>query len=119
MHGPFAIYWDEEDPQQVAREAEALVRRADQQIGDLQRRLDRLTLVAQALWELLRDSGACTEAALLARIEAIDLRDGRPDGRISRAVIVCPACGRNSNSRRRHCIYCERELPGSNVFDAR
>ena len=47
----------------------------------------------------------------------IDLRDGSADGRITRSVVKCPACGHASNSRRRHCIYCGTEISAPHAFE--
>jgi hypothetical protein len=104
--------------QQAERASHKADRFADD-IRSLERRLDRLTIVNQALWELLRDSGHLTEEGLLAKVAEIDLRDGSKDGKITRMVKVCPRCGRNSNSKRLECLYCGDSLPDPNLFDAR
>jgi len=88
-------------------------------IQDLERRLDRLTLASQAMWELLRSMGHITDSHLMAKMEEVDLRDGRQDGKITPVVKVCPKCHRNSHSRRLHCVYCETALPSPNLFEAR
>ncbi|MEN8148620.1 MAG: hypothetical protein ABFS86_02285 [Planctomycetota bacterium] len=76
------------------------------ELDGLQDRVDRISLACQAMWELLRDRGALDEEELLARIEEIDLRDGRVDGRMGPTPQECPGCGRRSNSRRKTCMYC-------------
>ena len=43
--------------------------------------LDRLTLVCQAMWELLRERTGLTESQLLAKVTEVDLRDGKLDGK--------------------------------------
>jgi hypothetical protein len=72
-----------------------------------------LTLMNQALWELLRDHAALQEEDLIARIESIDLRDGVLDGRIGVAVAACPACGRPNRSQRPCCLYCGVSISAS------
>ena len=107
-----------EAQQQAARAANKADRFADD-IKSLERRLDRMTLATQALWEMLRDAGHLAEDALLAKMQEIDLRDGSADGKITRTITVCPQCGRNSNSKRLECLYCGSPLPSPNLFDAR
>ncbi|MFM8364947.1 MAG: hypothetical protein ACKOAS_07330 [Verrucomicrobiota bacterium] len=104
--------------QQADRAANKADRFADD-IKTLERRLDRLTLASQALWEMLREAGHHSEEALAAKMQEIDLRDGAADGKISRVVKTCQACGRNSNSKRLECLYCSAPLPDPNLFDAR
>jgi len=107
---------------QAKQQADKAANKADRfadDIKSLERRLDRLTLATQALWEMLRDAGHHSEKELVAKMQEIDLRDGAADGKISRAVKVCAGCGRNSNSKRIECLYCGESLGNPNVFDAR
>ncbi|MBU6181282.1 MAG: hypothetical protein KGR46_00525 [Verrucomicrobia bacterium] len=107
---------------QAKQQAEKAANKADRfadDIRSLERRLDRLTLATQALWEMLRDAGHHSEEELVAKMQEIDLRDGAADGKISRTVKVCAACGRNSNSKRIECLYCGESLGNPNLFDAR
>lgn len=107
---------------EAKQQAEKAANKADRfsdEIKSLERRLDRLTLATQALWEMLRDAGHHSEEELVAKMQEIDLRDGSADGKISRTVKVCAVCGRNSNSKRLECLYCGAPLGNPNVFDAR
>lgn len=85
-------------------------------VDDQQRRLDSLTLAAQAMWELLRAAAKFTDADLLEKMQEVDLRDGEADGKITSGVVNCPSCGRRSRSNRRHCVYCGAGLPTHAVF---
>lgn len=107
---------------EARQQAERAKNKADRfadDIKSLERRLDRLALASQALWEMLRDAGHHSDEALAAKMQEIDLRDGSSDGKISRVVKTCTACGRNSNSKRLECLYCGTPLPDPNIFDAR
>jgi hypothetical protein len=99
----------------AANKAEA----AADRIADLERRLDRVTLVSQALWELLQADGSFTQDQLMSKMEQVDLRDGRKDGKISMTAKTCPTCHRKSNSRRLNCLYCDAPLPAPNIYEAR
>ena len=72
-----------------------------------------------ALWELLRDDGVFDEERLLEKIQEVDLRDGRADGRLGPTPVSCPHCGRKSKSGRAQCMYCGTPLPGGpeHVFE--
>ena len=80
------------------------------QIRDLEHEVQRLMLMNQALWELLRERLQLSEADLLRKSEEIDLRDGVKDGAITITPLKCPRCGRVSSSRYWKCLYCGQEF---------
>ena len=83
-----------------------IARDAQRQAEFHEDRLNRLTLICQALWELLRDRGELTEEDLITKISEIDLRDGRADGKISKQIKHCPKCDRVMSPRHQKCMYC-------------
>jgi len=79
----------------------------DSQIRDLEFRLGKLEIVAEALWELLREKTDLSEVDLLERVAEIDLRDGRYDGKRKKSPSVeCPKCGRMNSKQHGSCLYC-------------
>ena len=98
------------DAQTEAAGARSRATQVSHEIDDLRMKVDRLSLACQAMWELLRDDGAFEEERLLGKIQEVDLRDGRADGKIGASPIACPDCGRMANSRRRACMYCGASL---------
>jgi hypothetical protein len=98
------------DAKQHASQAQDEVRR-------LGARVERLALGCQALWELIRDRAHLKDDELVALINEIDLRDGAADGKIQTKVVKCPACGRNSNSRRGSCLFCGAPMAKDHVFE--
>jgi len=79
------------------------VERAASETAD---RVETLVLLNMAMWSILEEKLGVTEAELAARVERIDLEDGRLDGRHSAPPARCAACGRTVAARHRHCIYC-------------
>lgn len=79
-------------------------------VKELERHIGRLSLLNQALWELLRERLNLTDAELQAKVNEIDLRDGVQDGAITSGPLQCPKCGRISNSRYAKCLYCGLEF---------
>ena len=75
-------------------------------IRDLQFDVARLTLLNQALWELIRGRLDLTDQDLEAMAQEVDLRDGVKDGQITNTPMACPNCGRVSGSKQYRCMYC-------------
>lgn len=84
---------------EMANEARTAVR-------ELQDEVDRLSLLNQALWELLRARLGLTDADLERMAYDVDMRDGKADGKITAHAVRCPTCGRVSNSKHAKCLYC-------------
>jgi len=69
--------------------------------------LDRLLMISEALWAILKEQHGYTDDDLIHRISEIDLRDGKLDGKVERqGPTQCPECGRNNKASRAVCLYC-------------
>lgn len=80
----------------------------------LEAKIDGLALICEALWELVRENTNLTNEDIHRKIEEIDLRDGRRDGRISGSVTECRKCHRQAHTRQVTCMYCGEPLSPSN-----
>lgn len=80
-------------------------------IAQLEDKVDYLSVVCAALAELLSEVGF-SESMLMQKIEEIDLRDGRKDGRYN-PTKSCGSCGRTLAARHLTCIYCGQPYDGS------
>ncbi|MBI1318657.1 MAG: hypothetical protein GC168_06880 [Candidatus Hydrogenedens sp.] len=76
------------------------------EIRELTEQVERLSLLNQALWELLSEKTGLTDADLERRARDIDLRDGKADGKMTRTAVRCPSCSRVNSSRHGQCMYC-------------
>lgn len=90
---------------------------SSESLGQLHRRIDRLSLACQAMWELLRDKTGVTEAELTDKILEVDLRDGSTDGRMTSAAVDCPHCHAKTSPRRPTCLMCGVEIPRRQQFE--
>jgi hypothetical protein len=117
------ILWDLYQQHQISTVEES-ANHANRKATDLQHRvreleesLDKLVLINTAMWELLKNRIGLTEAELLKQVEAVDLRDGVADGKITRTVAAnCPQCGRTFSARHRKCLYCGAKDQKSGAF---
>lgn len=90
---------------------------AEARVAELESRLDRALLACEAMWTIMRDKLGVTEEELAARVNDIDLSDGRLDGKVRRSATVCPNCNRNVARRFARCIYCGTPMgPGQDAF---
>ena len=93
-----------------AAHAESAAGRSLSAVHVLEARLDRLALIAEALWTLLRERVGLTDGELMDRIREVDLSDGVLDGKVRRGTSECPACQRVLSRRHDRCIYCGAEV---------
>ncbi len=103
--------------QRAAHLAESKADRFAYDIADVQKKLERLSLSCQAMWELLRDHSELDEQDIENKILEIDNRDGRVDGKISTQQKKCPSCNRPTTSRRNMCVICGAELKKKHKFE--
>jgi hypothetical protein len=86
-------------------------------IRELHESLDRLTVLCEAMWVLLRDKAGVTEQDLMDMFEVIDLSDGVADGRVRRPPVTCAACRRRNAPRHARCVFCGESLAHGSAFE--
>ena len=97
-----------------AADAQSDAREALSAAEILRHDVDKLLMITEALWTLLKKQHGYTDENLAALVKEIDMRDGRMDGRASApAPSPCPQCGKINSARRAICIYCGKQLPVS------
>jgi hypothetical protein len=75
---------------------------------DLEERMDRLTLVLEALWNLLRENGY-TDEQLAEHIRQLDTSDATLDGRRVSQPTVCRSCDSKVPAGLARCQFCGTE----------
>ncbi len=69
--------------------------------------VERLLMITEALWAILKEKFGYTDAELVNRVIEIDQRDGNIDGRVAASPPpLCPRCNRTLERKRPFCIYC-------------
>jgi hypothetical protein len=82
-------------------------RSQDGAITELQGELERLLLITEALWRILKEQHGLDEKELVRQITMIDLEDGRLDGRKpAKPPQPCPKCQRPLGKHRARCLFC-------------
>ena len=73
--------------------------------------IERLLMITEALWGILKDKHGYTDEELTNRVTEIDRRDGRVDGRVAQAPPgTCPRCNRTLERKRPFCLYCGQAI---------
>jgi hypothetical protein len=79
----------------------------------LQSDVERLLIVTEALWTILKEKQGLDEQELVRQMVIIDMRDGKLDGRVAAtAPRKCGKCQRTLYKHRLKCLYCgEPQVP--------
>jgi len=84
---------------------------------DLGERIDRLLLVVDALWSMLKERGY-TDEDLADRIRSIDAADGSEDGARRPRPRRCTKCQSMVEPGRHNCAFCGAEMEPGSALDA-
>ena len=104
-----------------AQHARDVARESAMSSDKTRKNTERLYLVVQAMWELLKDKAGLTDADLDAKVQEIDMRDGRLDGQDSTQTdpLTCRQCGRTILSGQAQCSWCGTQAEGGPFTHAR
>lgn len=100
--------------QASANQANSKARDAKSDVQFLQWKVERLTMVTEALWEIIRKSHKLEDDDLQKLVAQIDLKDGKLDGKVAKSPpIKCSQCNKSVPRGKRVCLYCgtENEIP--------
>lgn len=109
----FDFMWGYVMGQKSAAQASAFARSAGTadamrhtiKLNDVDERIDRLLLLIEAMWSLLRDQGY-TDEQLAARLAELDLLDGSADSRRTPKTTDCRECGSKVAAGLSACQFC-------------
>ena len=91
-------------------------RNLEEEIRLLEKQVGRLALAAVAMGEILRDHLGISDEVIEAKMNEIDLRDGKLDGTFRLSAKTCTECGRVSGPMSATCLYCGTPLPKESVL---
>jgi hypothetical protein len=95
---------------QEASRASRQASTANDEIKFVKADVEKLLMITEALWTLLKDQHGYSDEDLVKQVEEIDLRDGRLDGKVASAPRKCPSCNRAISRKRSACLYCGQEV---------
>ncbi len=83
---------------------------------DIEDRMERMLLVIEAMWSLMRENGL-TDDDLAARIRELDESDGTADGKRTPQPVRCTACDSMVSPRRTSCAFCGEPVASGGPLD--
>ena len=96
----------------TATQAESAAREAKTELELSKHDIDRLLLITEALWTLVKQQNGYTDDVLVKLVQDIDHRHSTATGvPVKDAPIACAACGRPNMAARNFCMYCGSPLP--------
>ncbi len=98
-------------PQLNLSTAEGVARRAEADVELLKQDVERLLMITEVLWTILKEKHGYDDNELIRRVTEIDLRDGRLDGRVAaEPPPECPYCHHVMTKHRPVCMYCGKPV---------
>jgi hypothetical protein len=77
------------------------------EIEALKADVERLLIISEALWRILKEKHGLDEQEIVRQITLIDMEDGKLDGRKAKSEPQpCPKCGRITGKQRLKCMFC-------------
>ncbi|MDB5334592.1 MAG: hypothetical protein JWN70_211 [Planctomycetaceae bacterium] len=89
---------------------------AKDDISRLRSQVDRLQMICEGMWTIMKSRLGVSEGELATLIEQIDLRDGKLDGKAAKQPQMCTECGRVVSVRTTVCLYCGAQNQKTAVF---
>jgi hypothetical protein len=74
-------------------------------------KINRVALVINSIWELVKSRMDLSDYDLQQKIIEIDLLDGKLDNKISSKVMTCSICGAGISRKFKKCQICGKEYP--------
>jgi hypothetical protein len=112
MFYPSTIYAYTNFAASAAASAESAAREAQTNVEIFQHDIDRLLLVTEALWTLMKQQNGYTDDVLVGLIQQIEKEKAAANANATKdPPAPCPFCGRLNTATRSFCMYCGKALP--------
>ena len=96
----------------AAKRANHTANRVEEQLDCVQADIERLLLITEGLWNILKAEHGYDDQELLRRVLEVDFKDGTIDGKVAaQRPGDCPGCARPLSRGRRYCLYCGKPTP--------
>ncbi len=84
---------------------------AQNSINEVNSRMERLYMIVEALWDILKEEHGHTDEELIKRVALIDTKDGKLDNRVrATEAPKCPHCGHRTSKHSMTCVFCGKPV---------
>lgn len=97
---------------EAAKRLQDEYQRNQAELDRLKGKVDRLTLLCQAMWHILRQMGDVPEEDLAVKFRELEEMHGE-----KALPGNCVACSRPIHMKRKMCIFCGAKQPETSIFD--
>ena len=87
------------------------------ELQSLKRQVTKVSLVSQALYELVKEETGITDERLRRKISEVDLRDGSEDGELKACPLRCPKCQNTMTAGALFCQFCGAKVAPKYPFE--
>jgi len=113
-----SLFWELHQSQRIASagaasaSAASKASRAEQKATSLAAKAEKALMICEALWIIMPEEHGLDDELLEKAVRAVDLQDGKLDGKVAHDIKTCRSCGRKVGRNRISCIYCGAEIRG-------
>lgn len=103
------------DANTTAQRSEQKAFEAQVSVERLEAQVQRLTLINQAIWSLLREATGLTDEHLTCRVQELEAAHlGATAG--ATGPQHCPQCGKTLSQKHHRCLFCGYQAPATDGF---
>lgn len=99
----------------TASSAASKAANAQNKVIGAEAKAEKALMICEALWIIIREKLDLDDELLEKAVKAVDLQDGKLDGKVVHDIATCSNCGRKVGRNRATCMYCGTPIKG-NVF---
>ena len=85
----------------------------EDEVKHLQKRMDSLSMICRAMWELIQNQTALTDEDIESKIEEFKQEQSQTGEQAQK----CAECGRAIVRRQTKCLYCGAAVPKNHLFE--
>ena len=109
----FHIYPTDTIRKDQVKDAQGLAQQSSVENQRLRDEVHRLTIIAQAMWELLRTKTGSTDEELKKRITEVEFEKAKA---YTSSTLKCKNCSRPVSIKSKTCVFCGEKIEHKEIF---
>ncbi|GEM_PF-5261708 len=108
----FHIYPTDNLRKDQVRDAQGLAQQTSAETQRLREEIHHLTIIAQAMWELLREKNGTTDEDLRKKISEVEFERAKAHT----STAKCTSCSRPVSLKSKTCVFCGEKIEHKEIF---